>query len=74
MDGQVRVFDIIFIERLWRTVKYEDVYLKGYQSARDAHTDLSMYFEFYNIEQCHSSLEDQTPNEVFFKECMQYKP
>ena len=53
---------------------YEDVYLKGYQSARDAHTYLSMYFEFYNIKQCHFSFEDQTPNEVFFKECMQYKP
>lgn len=74
MDGRGRVFDNIFIERLWRTVKYEEVYLKEYQTVRDAYTGLLSYFEFYNTERFHSSLGDRTPHEVYFKEHGEYKP
>jgi len=54
------------IERLWRTVKYEEVYLKGYASVREAKTQLSTYFEFYNQRRPHSSLDAQTPDEVYY--------
>jgi len=56
MDGRGRVFDNIFIERLWRTVKYEEVYLHDYGNVREAKQSLSRYFEFYNNERIHSSL------------------
>ena len=67
MDGRGRVFDNIFIERLWRTVKYEEVYLHDYGNVREAKEGLSRYFEFYNNERIHSSLGDLTPQEVYFK-------
>jgi len=54
------------IERLWRTVKYEGVYLKGYANVREAKTQLSMYFEFYNQRRPHSSLDAKTPDEVYY--------
>jgi putative transposase len=60
------VFDNIFIERLWRTVKYEEVYLKDYQSVIDAESGLSQYFDFYNQERLHQSLGYMTPQEVHF--------
>lgn len=66
MDGRGRVFDNIFIERLWRSVKYEEVYLKDYQEARDAEQGLRRYFEFYNRERLHQSLQYQTPASVYF--------
>jgi putative transposase len=66
MDGRGRVFDNIFTERLWRSVKYEEVYIKGYQSYRDAKEGLSTYFPFYNNRRYHQSLEYKTPNEVHF--------
>jgi putative transposase len=66
MDGRGRVFDNIFIERLWRSVKYEEVYLKDYQEARDAEQGLRRYFEFYNRERLHQSLLYQTPVSVYF--------
>jgi putative transposase len=65
-DGRGRVFDNIFIERLWRTVKYEEVYLKDYQSVIDAESGLSQYFDFYNKERIHQSLGYLTPQEVHF--------
>ena len=68
MDGRGRVFDNIFIERLWRTVKYEEVYLHDYHNVAEARRRLSTYFEFYNTERIHSSLGDLTPLEVYFKE------
>ncbi len=68
MDGRGRVFDNIFIERLWRTVKYEEVYLHDYHDGAEARRRLSTYFEFYNTERIHSSLGDLTPLEVYFKE------
>ena len=68
MDGRGRVFDNIFIERLWRTVKYEEVYLYSYETVTEARSNLSRYFGFYNNERIHSSLGNLTPYEVYFKE------
>ena len=68
MDGKGRVFDNIFVERLWRTVKYEEVYLHSYQSVREALLGLKRYFRFYNRERLHSSLGYMTPYEIHFRE------
>ena len=65
-DGRGRVFDNIFIERLWRTVKYEEVYLNDYQTVPDAFVGLERYFDFYNVERLHQSLNYQTPQQVHF--------
>lgn len=65
MDGKGRAIDNVFIERLWRTVKYEEVYLKDYASGRDAHYQLKQYFNFYNTTRLHSSLDYRTPIHVF---------
>lgn len=64
MDGRGRVFDNIFVERLWRSVKYEEVYIKGYQVYRDAKEGLGAYFPFYNNSRYHQSLDYKTPYEV----------
>jgi len=64
MDGRGRVFDNIFIERLWRSVKYEEVYLHDYETVADAETGLSRYFPFYNRERIHQALAYQTPSAV----------
>jgi len=61
LDGRGRAFDNIMIERLWRGVKYEEVYLKGYQSVSEAREGLGHYFQFYNRERPHQSLGYQTP-------------
>ena len=66
MDGKGRVFDNIFVERFWRTVKYEEVYLKEYRQVRDALDGIGSYMEFYNNERLHQSLEYRTPAEVYF--------
>jgi len=66
MDGRGRFFDNIFIERLWRTVKYEEVYLHDYQDGAEAYFALDKYFRFYNEERFHSSLDYQTPSEVYY--------
>jgi len=66
MDGRGRVFDNIFIERLWRTVKYEEVYLHDYQDGVDAYFALDKYFRFYNNERFHRSLDYRTPAEVYY--------
>jgi len=66
MDGRGRVFDNIFVERLWRTVKYEEVYLHGYESVLEAQNSLARYFHFYNTERLHQSLGYRTPYEVYF--------
>ncbi len=65
MDGKGRYSDNLFIERLWRTVKYEEVYLKAYQDGRDARAGLANYFRFYNTERPHQALGYLTPAEVF---------
>lgn len=65
MDGIGRAIDNVWIERLWRSVKYEEVYLKDYSSGRDAQVGLKEYFRFYNHDRPHSSLDRKTPAEVF---------
>ena len=60
----VAALDNIFVERLWRSVKYEEVYLKGYQTMAEAQAGLKRYFQFYNDERFHQSLGDRTPKEV----------
>lgn len=65
MDGRGRCFDNIFIERLWRSVKYEEVYLKEYNSLWAAEDGLQAYFKFYNEFRPHQSLGNRTPLEVF---------
>jgi putative transposase len=65
MDGRGRALDNIFVERLWRSVKYEEVYLKEYRSVKDAIKGLERYFEFYNGERLHQALEYQTPEAVY---------
>jgi putative transposase len=66
MDGRGRVFDNIFVERLWRSVKYEEVYPKDYQTVDEARQNLAGYFHFYNYERLHQSLGYKTPAEVYF--------
>ncbi len=66
MDGRGRALDNIFTERLWRTIKYEEVYLKQYESPREARQELAAYLHFYNEQRVHQSLEYQTPAEVYF--------
>lgn len=65
MDGRGRCLDNIFVERLWRTVKYENVYLKCYQTILEARSGLTEYFEFYNTERYHQSLDNKTPWQVY---------
>lgn len=67
MDGRGRAFDNIMVERLWRTVKYEDVYLKDYRDYQNACYNLEAYFDFYNQERRHSSLGKKTPMQVYGK-------
>ena len=66
MDGKGRYTDNIFVERLWRTVKYEEVYLKAYANAAEARKELGAYFRFYNNQRPHQALGYRTPAEVFF--------
>ena len=65
MDGRGRAFDNIFVERLWRSVKHEDVYLKGYGSIGELRIGLEEYFDFYNTERPHQSLGQRTPEAVY---------
>ena len=65
MDGRGRALDNIFVERLWRSVKYEDVYLKGYATLPDLRLGLTEYFVFYNTERTHQSLDYGTPDVVY---------
>lgn len=65
MDGKGRALDNIITERLWRTVKYEEVYLKGYGSPKEARRELTNYLTFYNHERPHQSLNYQTPASIF---------
>ncbi|WP_221065691.1 IS3 family transposase [Methylomagnum ishizawai] len=67
MDGKGAWRDNVFVERLWRTVKYEEVYLKAYGSVREARESIGRYLDFYNTRRPHSSLDSQTPDEVYFK-------
>ena len=67
MDGKGRALDNIFTERLWRTVKYEEVYLKDYASPREARSGLTAYLDFYNHRRLHQALDYQTPAQIYFR-------
>lgn len=66
MDGKGRCFDNIFTERLWRTVKYEEVYLKSYASVNEARINLDKFVKFYNYQRPHQSLNYKTPANIYF--------
>ncbi len=68
MDGKGRYTDNLFIERLWRSLKYEEVYLKAYAGGKEARAGIRGYFDFYNLERPHQALGYQTPAEVFINE------
>jgi putative transposase len=65
MDGRGRALDDVFVERLWRTVKYEDIYIRGYEAVPDLHRGLGRYFGFYNDERPHQSLGYRAPAAVY---------
>ncbi len=65
MDGRGRALDHVFVERLWRTVKYAEVYLKDYTTVREARQSLGEYFPFYNHARLHQALSYQTPAAVY---------
>lgn len=66
MDGRGRWLDNVFIERLWRSVKHEEVYLKAYENLTEARRELAPYFDFYNHRRRHQGLSDRTPDEVYW--------
>ncbi len=65
MDGKGRWVDNVFVERLWRSVKYEDVYLKAYETVSEARDGIGAYLKFYNSERRHQSLDRRTPDQVY---------
>jgi putative transposase len=65
MDGRGRALDNVFVERLWRTVKYEDIYIRGYERVAELLEGLARYFAFYNQERLHQTLGYATPGEVY---------
>ncbi len=67
MDGKGRWIDNVFIERLWRSVKYEEVYLHAYESLIEARTGLDKYFQFYNTKRKHQTLNAK-PNEIYYSD------
>lgn len=69
MDGKGRWVDNVFIERLWRSVKYEDIYLKEYRTVKALRQGLAGYFQFYNMERPHQSFASCTPTEVYTGQC-----
>jgi putative transposase len=69
MDGRGRFSDNIFVERLWRSLKYEEVYLRAYESVAEARQGIASYFEFYNNERLHQALGYRAPRQVFEKAC-----
>jgi len=66
MDGKGAWRDNVFVERLWRSVKYEEVYLWAYDNVSEAHASIGRYLDFYNRRRPHSSLDDATPNQAYF--------
>jgi putative transposase len=64
MDGKGCWRDNVFVERIWRTIKYEEVYLRAYDSVHEARTSMGKYIEFYNQARPHSSLKGKTPDQV----------
>ena len=68
MDGKGSWRDNVFVERLWRSVKYEEVYLRAYETVSEARTSIDRYFGFYNSRRPHSSLDRQTPDQAYFNQ------
>ncbi len=68
MDGKGRWVDNVFVERLWRSVKYEDVYLRAYETPTELRAGLARYFDFYNTRRRHSALDRRTPDAVYFEQ------
>lgn len=66
MDGKGAWRDNVFVERIWRSIKYEEVYLKAYENVPDARSSISNYIAFYNSGRPHSSLDGRTPDEAYF--------
>ena len=66
MDGKGCWRDNVFVERLWRTIKYEHVYLHAYESVSDARAKLAVYIDFYNRRRPHSSIDRRTPDDAYF--------
>jgi putative transposase len=66
MDGRGRALDNVFVERLWRTVKYEEVYWKDYETPQQATQELARFFVRYNEQRQHQALDYQTPASVYF--------
>ena len=73
MDGKGRAMDNIMVERLWRTVKYEEIYLRDYESVKDLKQHLKIYFDFYNHLRPHQTFEGKTPAEIYWGETKQQK-
>ncbi|WP_228703813.1 IS3 family transposase [Acinetobacter larvae] len=73
MDGKGRWIDNVMVERLWRSVKYEEVYLKAYSNVADARCQLKLYIDFYNHKRPHSSLDKLTPNEFYYNQLPKQK-
>ena len=70
MDGRGAWRDNVFVERLWRTVKYEEVSLRAYETVSEARSSIGRYFDFYNATRPHLSLGGQTPNRAYFNQPM----
>jgi putative transposase len=74
VDGRARVYDNIFLERLWWTVKYEEIYLHEYRTVAEVRAHLSEYFRFYNEQRLHETLGYRTPHEVYFRTTSRLAP
>jgi putative transposase len=70
MDGKGAWRDNVFVERLWRTIKYEEVYLRAYASVSEARAGIGRYLSFYNARRPHSSLDGKTPDQAYFNQPM----
>ena len=66
MDGKGSWIDNVFIERLWRSVKYENIYLRAYENGTQLRRGLTEYFDFYNARRIHQALDYQTPDDVYY--------
>ena len=68
MDGKGRALDNVYVERLWRSLKYENIFINDYRDLKELKGGINLYFKFYNTERFHQALEYQTPDEVYFSE------